>query len=874
VNYLMFIFARIENAPVSQMAAGHLLKNNITRAWKSLPTPTQTYVKAELTPLLAAVHGDAATIVGSILSAVLRAGGITAWPQLLPRLAEHLDEQRDEPSLVAALQACLVICEDCTAQLDAHDAGRPINALMPRLLAFVRAPYPRICELALRCVNCFVASSPLALISNLPTYLESLFLLAGDAQPRIRTLVCVAFERLAEQHADQLAPHMTGIIQFILHTSRDSADPDLQLAASKFWSALGRYRDCAAFVAPFVAEIVPVLLNNMVYSPAELAALPQQQDDAAVPDDPREVRPHIQGAARGGDGGGGGGGGGGGDGGNGDDDDDDDDDENDGDGAAVENGGDAPTVRRASARALDVLSRHMPDDVMKELSPLLNLCFTSGDWLRIESAILAIGAVSDGCLMPMQEHLPQLIPFLLEQAASEQMLVRTIAAWTLARYSKWIVGQREPARYFEPALERFMTMAQARSKYVQNAGISALATLIEVSAFNIVPYLTPVVTTLMHCFRTYQKSNLLTCYDAIVQLAYHLGDALRSSDIVAIMMPPIAERWAQMPDDDSDSEVFSMYDTLIELTIAFGPLLGNFVGALVQRSTVLARDTVAVVQRYEDHRKAAKANGQLPSMEAPTHALLISALDLLAASIEAVGADIAPALDAALLPDIVVGCMRVPLFDVRGSCAALIGDLAVHAPAVLEPALERVVPLLLHNVREDLLAPFTSLVNNCIWSLGEIALLLRERFEPVVAPMLERVLPVLCDDGTHPDVLHNCAVCISRASILHAAIVAPHVGQFLKQWCYALRNMSASSERLTAFAGLCCVVDANPRDVMPDFVYVADAIASFTDPPPELESTFRQLLGALRDAYGEHWNAYYAAYPADLRFRLDKKYFQ
>jgi hypothetical protein len=29
----MFIFARIENEPIAQTVAGHLLKNNVARAW-------------------------------------------------------------------------------------------------------------------------------------------------------------------------------------------------------------------------------------------------------------------------------------------------------------------------------------------------------------------------------------------------------------------------------------------------------------------------------------------------------------------------------------------------------------------------------------------------------------------------------------------------------------------------------------------------------------------------------------------------------------------------------------------------------------------------------------------------------------------------
>jgi transportin-1 len=829
-----------------------------------LSSSSQLYVKSELVPLLAVVHGDAATIVGTILSAVLTAGGIVAWPQLVPRLIEYLDAARDEDSVVAAMQAVVIICEDCGRQLDALDAGRPIDALMPRLLALVRAPHPKVRELAVRSVNCFIGSSPLALMANLGEYLESLFILTGDTDPRIRTLVCVAFHRFAELHADQLVPHIVGIIQFIVHASQDVAAPDVQLAATQFWISICRSGECAAFVVPYLGEIVPVLLANLVYSPAELAALPMQRvDDAAVPDDPRDVRPHVsQGrhAFAGGD-----------------DDDEDGDDEDDEDeqgGAALEQGGDAPTVRRASGRALDFLSRHAPDEVLEVLLPLLNVCFTSGDWLRIESAILAIGAISDGCFVSMSQHLPHLVPFLLTQTDSEHVLLRTITVWTLSRYSKWIVGQREPKRYLEPTLNSFLVMAVESSKVLQSSGISALAVLIEVARYEMLPYIVPLTLTLMKAFRMYQKRNRSTCYDAISTLANALVETMRSQELVDIIMPSIAARWAEMDDDDDDDgEVYSMYDCLIELTHAFGPLLGEFVAALVQRSTALAQRSLATVQAYEDHRKQSKQNGQQPTMTPPNHALLICGIDLLSSAIEAVGEGVAPLLDASV-PSIAVGAMRLPLFDVRSSTAALIGDLAVYAPALIAPALNDVVPLLLHNIREDLIAPFGSLINNAVWSLGEIALLLRESFAPAVEQVLERVVPILLDDTTNTSILHNCAVCISRASIHHAVAIAPHVGQFLKPWCYALRRMEEGSERQTAYAGLCCVVEQNPRDVMPDFVYVADAIAAYTQPPPQLEATFRSLLTALRDAYGDHWNAYYANYPPDLRQRLDTSYFR
>lgn len=63
------------------------------------------------------------------------------------------------------------------------------------------------------------------------------------------------------------------------------------------------------------------------------------------------------------------------------------------------------------------------------------------EWVVRESAVLAIGAVADGCSSFMAPHLPALVSFLLTQLHDKQPLIRSITCWTLGRYSAWIVEQ-------------------------------------------------------------------------------------------------------------------------------------------------------------------------------------------------------------------------------------------------------------------------------------------------------------------------------------------------------------------------------------------------------------------------------------------------
>jgi len=116
---------------------------------------------------------------------------------------------------------------------------------------------------------------------------------------------------------------------------------------------------------------------------------------------------------------------------------------------------------------------------LPELVPLLSQVLSNDDWMRKESGILALGAISEGCLAGMAEHLPQLMPFLFDCLRHEHALVRSITCWAISRYSTWVVASGPELLYnvIEAMLERIMD----GSKRVQVAACSAFSTLEEVS---------------------------------------------------------------------------------------------------------------------------------------------------------------------------------------------------------------------------------------------------------------------------------------------------------------------------------------------------------------------------------------------------------
>ncbi len=100
-------------------------------------------------------------------------------------------------------------------------------------------------------------------------------------------------------------------------------------------------------------------------------------------------------------------------------------------------------LRKCSAAALDVLSCVFHESLLPVLLPLLKQNLLSSDWLVKESAILALGAVSEGCMEGMIPQLPEVLPYLITSLSDNKALVRSITCWTLSRYSHWIIGQSQ-----------------------------------------------------------------------------------------------------------------------------------------------------------------------------------------------------------------------------------------------------------------------------------------------------------------------------------------------------------------------------------------------------------------------------------------------
>ncbi|CAN0143401.1 unnamed protein product, partial [Laminaria digitata] len=177
--------------------AGLVLKNLVKTAFKRLAPDAQAIVRERV--LLAARDPSQALrhTAGSVVTTIVSTTRLSEWPELLPALVGML-ESGDAGLGDGALNALLKICEDSAEELNSEELGRPLNQLVPMLLALFAHPKDSFRVSALKCMNSLISLSPQALLVNMDAYLEGLSKLASDPCASARRGVCEAMVLLVE----------------------------------------------------------------------------------------------------------------------------------------------------------------------------------------------------------------------------------------------------------------------------------------------------------------------------------------------------------------------------------------------------------------------------------------------------------------------------------------------------------------------------------------------------------------------------------------------------------------------------------------------------------------------------------------------------
>jgi HEAT repeat protein len=856
-NYLAYIFSSAQ-PPAGQTlspndwhlvrsAAAIMLKNNIKGSYKQIPEASLSLIKLAVPLGIQDSNSQIRNYAGNIATEMIRRGGLYSWPELLQELLKLLSNESGQVSNEAqegAMAAMAKICEDNTKLLEReHNGQRPLNILLPKFIQATKSPLSKVRTQALTAINVFTPRKSQAMLNSIDDLLQHLFFLSEDPITDVRRQVCRAFVRLVETRPDKLLPHLSGLVEYII-SQQKSDDEDLACEAAEFWLSVGEHEDLWRSLDPYVQKIIPVLLQCMVYSPEDIAMLGGESDDEEEEDRQEDIKPQFakknlkRGATTEGEGNQNGGGnafeklasm---------------EEERDDGEVDELEEGGDENpdekwTLRKCSAAALDVFATDFGGPVFTSILPYLQTNLRHEDWPHREAAVLALGAVAEGCMDVVIPHLPELVPYLISLLDDPEPVVRTITCWTLGRYSAWAANLQDPTQkqtYFVPLMDGILRKMVDKNKKVQEAGASAMANLEEKAGKHLEPFCGPIIQQYVLCFSKYKDKNRWVLYDCVQTLAEHIGPVLARPELCNQLMPALIDRWQKVP--DQSREMFPLLECLSYVAIALGDAFTPYAEAVFGRC-------VNIIHQNLEQTLAANNN---PEYDQPDKDFLVTSLDLLSAVIQALDNAKAVQLVQSSQPaffELLSFCMEDPADEVQQSAYALLGDCSKFVFDQLKPFLPTILQILikrldLESILDEEVEGVFSVVNNACWSVGEIAMQYGKDMAPFVPEMLQRFVEIISNPGVPPGVCENAAVALGRLGLDHRELLAPHLAKFSEEFLSAMDEIDPSEEKATAFKGFALVVAQNPQAMEKDLLRFFTAVARYRD--LKLQNPIKQEL--------------------------------
>ena len=845
-NYLAFILTQGEGTQDEiRQTAGLLLKNNLKTGWLTAAPEHRAYIQHSLLPGLGHPNRFLRHTVGTCISMIARAAGPAGWPDVYPALVRCV-ESGDAAHVDGALDAVYKICEELNGRLDVPvpgiAEGSPAGMLIPRLLTLMAHPEASVRRAALGSVNLMVPSWPESHWDAMDTYLRGLFTLAHDGDNGVRKHVCSGIVSLLYRAPDKLTPNMREVITYMIDRTNDG-DEDVALESCEFWAAFCEAdleRDTVEVLREFTPKLIPMLLTNMAYAEDDEEVIAAEDDEVNRGREDREqdIKPSFRGQKDKGGGGGGGddgegnsgsGGGGGGE--------DDDDEYYDNDGYDDED----PSqwnLRKSSANGLDVMSNVFGDELLGMILPIVEQRFRDPDWRLRESAILAIGAVSEGCTTGLTPFLPQLIDFLVPSLDDPRPMVRSTTCWTLSRFSRWVVqlafapgpGQPPPATaaqgvdFINKILGGLLRRVVDHNKHVQAAACGAFATLQAEAREDIAPWLGPIVQALSQAMSTYQRKNMRCAYDAVATLAENAGDCIKTPEAAVALLPPLLAKWEA--GGDAQPDLYQLLECITSVAMGVGLGAQEYAAPMFARALQLARRQLSL-------RETEARGGQDPSGQSYEADHVICALDLLSGLADGMGAGVEALVSAnaaALREVLLASCSDPHSPGIRRSAFALVGDVAKSGCGQhIHAALGQIMECAAANLQPNMVQAYNmSACNNACWSAGEIATAFpAEVVTPFVPALAGALVGVLQMTMIQRSLGENAAIALGRFALKCPDQLSGGFGELVAPWCGALRRLRDGLEKEQAFAGLVRLVQVNPAGGTPGLVPMMNAIASW-----------------------------------------------
>ncbi|KAH9601522.1 hypothetical protein LSM04_003305 [Trypanosoma melophagium] len=651
--------------------------------------------------------------------------------------------------------------------------------------------------------------------------------------------------------SDELFHKITNLMSMAT-ASADGSDEELRIEATEFWRGVLCFPRFAILVEPILESVIPLLIRSMVYSEMEIGMLQASAEDWNVPDKIDDIRPrHYQARVNST--------------GAGDDDDNDDGDDEDGE---VEEW----NLRRVSALTLDSIAEHYGDKIIFTVLGVIDgMMQPSSSWKELEAAILALGAIMDGCFDSMSPYLPDISTRLLQLLSdpSVHFLVGSISLWTMTQIGKYVVSVPEKLQTF---LRCILQKMQSPSKLMQEGATAALQkTILLCTEGELNNDISLIVDCVVKCLRGYQLKNRVLLFETLETICEEIGEPLRTSpDTVEMLMAPLGEIWSSTPNDSP--LLFSFFKCMSSVCRALGPALQPTLA-----KDIFERSYCLLVTHVQ-----ARAEAQRMNQEPPEYEFLVTASDLLSGLFDAMGSNLEPLVLQCQPPFVstVLQTVRDEDAEIRQSGFSLLGDLAKSSPGSVQAVLVEVVKASLENLAH-LNESTYRVISNVAWFLcnllenqmdmNNLPVLDAANGLPQVFAAVARLLSTAPQTAEMRNMAENLCICLGLILYTSPGVETQSgcpVSLFAEPFCACMRNVREAPYKEQAVRGFLIAVQQQIPLVVNFLHLFFDLALSIATASPDLKRAMGDLLAAAKTHSGGRWQQQLGNYSEQLRTRL------
>jgi len=812
-RYLAFIFSEADTIGASPelryMSSLILLKAlRVSLKAKIMDEPGLMHVKCSIIKAISDPVDILSRSACSLVSTFVTFTKVSDWPELVQFLKDSL--QRSDGNPIAFKSSLLIfehLCEDCGSQLD-EDPTQPLIVFVPILLECFKNPDPTVRTHALRSINYLMELDelPAVVSSHAEDILQGFAFLSQDQNVAVKKRVCQGLTLLLAWRMDAVGPHLPSIVQLMV-TAVQSEDGEISIEGCDFFTQLCEEPTVAGPI--FIQQInvlIPSLLNRLPYSEEELMMLNDDDDqDTAVPDRAEDINPNV-----------------------------DDDEDND--------YYSEWSARKAAGLALERIAEILPGDIaLPVILPILQQLLSSSDWRMREAALLALGALAGGYMNHLTPHLPQLIPFLLEQTKDPKGLVRIMACWTLVKYTEWAMnsGVEGIIKEYVVALTRCMT---DRNKKVQHSACSSLAAFTEQAGELMNPLLVDLSDHIVQAYTIYQVNNKLTVLDLIGTLYEHCKTGMSQPQIFNKVVPVIWNEFEKM--DNENRYILFYLECFSNILRSSGTNFGPVSRPLYNRCIHIIETTLTMIV-------AAPMAGE--NAEDLDREFMNGALDVISAFADGFQSEFQNLWDPAGFLPLLSEILKDNDVDTLQVSFALVGDLARVAINDLKPLLPQAITVICRHVY-PVEEHAVNLSSNASWALGLIAVGLGpdlRHFSPVIT---QQLVMSLMTDNMEELLQFNSAISLGRVAVSCPDVVSGYLGECGGHWCGAYTSMCSDDsevddlEKQHCLEGLFKAILFNPASISPHFTNLVVCLLSIKDASSGMVQACNQVIAQVKQA--------------------------